>query len=459
MYLKQVTMTNVRSFHGKRRVDLDLTRPDGTYAGWTVLAGRNGSGKTTLLRAIALAISGPYVARGLVPGFENWISSGATGATAKVTLDYDVEVEELAEEQEALFQAPLVQAGVAWVWRASRNRDGKIFTAGRQPQLSPIAGGTSEELLRSGPWAEPVSGWFCAGYGPFRRLAGGSSEVQRLMSSTGPVSRLASLFHEDASLAEGVSWLIEQHLRALEKREGAQQLKDAALAILGDDLLPDGYHIDSVDSEGLWVVHGEHRFPLREMSDGYRTVAALVVDLLKQLYHAYGELGLDPSSECPSVAYPGVVLIDEVDAHLHVTWQKRIGGWLKVHFPGIQFIVTTHSPYICQAADPGGLIRLPAPDEDRPVEIVSEDLYRRIIYGSGDDAVLSDLFGLDSPYSQQAEEARDELVALEVDVLKGTATEPERIRYRELSRRLTSSPATRADEIEALLRGRSSAGS
>lgn len=187
-----------------------------------------------------------------------------------------------------------------------------------------------------------------------------------LMGAAGPVSRLTSLFHEDASLAEGVSWLIEQHLCAFEKRAGAQDLKDAALAILGDDLLPDDYRIDDVDSEGLWVVHGEHRFPLREMSDGYRTVAALVVDLLKQIHHAYGELALDRSSGRPAIPNPGIVLIDEVDAHLHVTWQKRIGGWLKAHFPAIQFIVTTHSPYICQAADPGGLIRLPAPDEDRP---------------------------------------------------------------------------------------------
>ncbi|WUH88728.1 AAA family ATPase [Streptomyces sp. NBC_00433] len=167
-----------------------------------------------------------------------------------------------------------------------------------------------------------------------------------------------------------------------------------------------------------------------------------------------GELVLDTADGVPKVPSPGIVIIDEIDAHLHVSWQKRIGGWLKTHFPNIQFIVTTHSPYICQAADPGGLIRLPGPDEDSPVETVPQHLYDRVIFGSGDDAVLSDLFGLDTPYSEQAEQKREELVALELDVVRGNATEQEKAHYRDLKRKLTSSPATRVDEIAARLHSR-----
>ncbi len=224
---------------------------------------------------------------------------------------------------------------------------------------------------------------------------------------------MTSLFHEDAPLAEGVTWLIEQHLRSLEKRPGADKLKNVALAVLGDELLPDGYRIQKVDSEGLWVERHGHRFPLREMSDGYRTVTALVVDLLKQIYDAYGALDSSKADGATVIAAPGVVIIDEIDAHLHVSWQKRIGGWLKRHFPQTQFIVTTHSPYICQAADERGLIRLPGPDENEPAHIVDQDLYERIVYGSGDDAVMSELFGLDTPYSEKAVRLRRELVDLE----------------------------------------------
>jgi hypothetical protein len=143
----------------------------------------------------------------------------------------------------------------------------------------------------------------------------------------------------------------------------------------------------------LWVVEDGLKgpgFPLKEMSDGYRTVATLVLDIVRQIHGVYGRL--DTASTAgggTAITQPGVVLIDEVDAHLHVTWQRKIGGWLQEHFLNIQFIVSNHSPYICQAADEGGLIRLPGVDEQQAPEVVAEDLYRRGVHGSGDNAVRS----------------------------------------------------------------------
>ncbi|MER5357458.1 ATP-binding protein [Streptomyces sp. NPDC002785] len=449
MYVSRVYVENIKSFHFPRIVDLTLTRPDGSHAGWTVLAGRNGAGKTTLLRALALALSGPVPTRGLVQSFENWITRGEDFGTASAEVVADTTFDK--------FTAPgrtqnKFQMGLTWVAPA----EGVGGRRSAQPTLTDIRdapGLRSASPAHRGPWADNPVGWFCAAYGPFRRMAGGSGEVQRLMLASGPVARQASLFHEDASLAEGVAWLIEQHLRALEGREGAAALKEAALSILGDGLLPDGYRVEEVDSEGLWVTRDGHRFPLREMSDGFRTVAALVVDLLKQIHDAFGDEAFAANGDGPSPLHvPGVVMIDEIDAHLHVSWQRRIGPWLTSHFPHIQFIVTTHSPYICQAADPGGLIRLPGVDECAVPEVVSEDLHERVVYGSGDDAVLSDLFGLDTPYSEQAERKRGELVALEMDILRGRADDDALDRHRELKRLLTSSPTARLDEMSARLK-------
>ncbi|PPK63884.1 AAA family ATPase [Actinokineospora auranticolor] len=444
MYVSRVRLVNVRGFHGGRAVELDLRRPDSTYAGWTVLAGRNGSGKTSLLRGIALAIGGPAAARTLVADFDNWISVGQQGATAAVQLTFDLNFERFKKGRPP--ERPF-WAGLRWA--APDAEDTAHARRPVQPSLEEHSeDGRAKTAPRNGPWHDNPSGWFCAAYGPFRRLIGGTGDVQRLMLGAGSVARMASLFHEDASLAEGVAWLIEQHLRALERREGARYLKETALKILGDGLLPDDYRINEVDSEGLWVSSdGGHRFPLREMSDGYRTVVALVVDLLKQLYESYGDLHLDGTV----VGVPGVVIIDEIDAHLHVSWQKRIGEWLKQHFPQIQFIVTTHSPYICQSADPAGLIRLPGPDEDTSPQTVDGDLWERIVYGTGDDAVLSDLFGLDTAYSHRAIRLRHRLVELEIKVLDGTADERERADYHELKQTLTSSPSARVTEVAARL--------
>lgn len=437
MYVSRISVQDIKSFHGSRQVDLTLTRPDGSHAGWTVVAGRNGSGKTTLLRAVALALSGPVVAHNLVPGFENWVTQGAVEGRVEVEITGDSDFDVFSEPER------LDRFTVGLTWAVSGD--------GARTTLHRIRNTEHVSAAVNGPWgfgANP-EGWFHAAYGPFRRMTGGSGEAQGLMLAYGPVSRQASLFHEDASLAEGVAWLIQQHLRALEEKAGATALKQSALELLQDGLLPDGYRITDVSSEGLWVEREGRRFPLREMSDGFRTVAALVVDILKQMHDAYRWAS---EGETLNLAAPGVVIIDEIDAHLHVSWQRRIGSWLTSHFPNIQFIVTTHSPYICQSADPGGLIRLPGVDEERPPEVVSEDLYQRVVYGSGDDAALSDLFGLDSPYSEQAERKRGELVALEMDILRGQADEETVERHRSLKRLLTSSPSARLDETAAQLK-------
>ncbi|MEH0423554.1 AAA family ATPase [Streptomyces sp. B21-083] len=439
MYVSRISVQDIKSFHGPRQVDLTLTRPDGSHAGWTVLAGRNGSGKTTLLRAMALALSGPVVARSLVPGFENWVAQGATSGVVKVELTRNPKYDRFSQGRPP---GGSFMAGLAW----------RVPPKGAQPVLDEVSHTRARtSIARRGPWLDNPEGWFCAAYGPFRRMAGGSGEVQRLMLASGPVARQASLFHEDASLSEGVAWLIEQHLRALEGRAGAAGLKAFALALLRDGLLPDGYRIIDVDSEGLWVERDGSRFPLREMSDGFRTVAALVVDILKQLHDAFGDGLWEDGRESIALVVPGVVIIDEIDAHLHVSWQRRIGPWLTGHFPHIQFIVTTHSPYICQAADPGGLIRLPGVDEGRPPEVVDQDLYERVVYGSGDDAVLSDLFGLDTPYSERAEQVRAEFVELEAQIYAGGAGHESLARYQKLKSLLTSSPTARLDEMTAHL--------
>jgi hypothetical protein len=96
VYVKEIRLENVRGFHDARNVSLDLTRPDGSLAGWTVLAGRNGSGKTTLLRAVALAIAGPGVARNLVSDFAGWISVSERKSFAGVLLTHDPDVDGFA---------------------------------------------------------------------------------------------------------------------------------------------------------------------------------------------------------------------------------------------------------------------------------------------------------------------------------------------------------------------------
>ncbi len=140
-----------------------------------------------------------------------------------------------------------------------------------------------------------------------------------------------------------------------------------------------------------------------------------------------------------------MVLIDEIDVHLHVSWQQQVGFWLKSRFPKIQFIVTTHSPFICQAADPNGLIRLPGPgDQGRP-EHVSQDVYNTVVNGGADEAVLSELFGLDRPHSKKAEQLRERVAELEARDLDGGISEAELAELESLRQQLPGNPDAMLD--------------
>ena len=120
----------------------------------------------------------------------------------------------------------------------------------------------------------------------------------------------------------------------------------------------------------------------------------------------------------------GVVLIDEIDAHLHPAWQREIGFWLKGHFPNLQFLVTTHSPIICQAADPNGLFVLPEPGSDHQPRPLTDEEYKKVIASRPDTILLTPAFGLQNTRSPRAVEARAKLAKLEAKERAGSVLTP-----------------------------------
>lgn len=463
MYITDVTIIDLKCFRGTH--SFSLQHADGSFAGWTVFAGRNGSGKTTLLKAIALALVGPVRGNALAGTFPDWVSTKRERGETRIALSVDEARDLWNGETEKLFSAavgPLAYAnggvaigpyrafpdnwvgsGVYWTKRNSEP-DGFYFTI-------PFDEKTPEKSAFFGPWATPPAGWFAAGYGAQRRVGPAAEDVRRLSESP-LMARLIHLFHESATLNDAVKWLQGVHLRALEKKNGAADLKEAVLRVLDDGLLPDGSRVVRVDSDGLWVERDGVLLPLEQISDGYRTVTALVADILRHLHTCYGELPIEDSPGGHTVCnLPGVVLIDEVDAHLHVSWQQRIGFWLTSRFPRLQFLVTTHSPFICQAASPGGIIRLPAPGEESRIGPVSGDAWTAIVRGGADDAVMTELFGLEHPHSDETEALLHRLARLEVSVLRGTASPNEVAEYTMLRDKLPSDIGSRAAQVRRAL--------
>ncbi|NCC31066.1 MAG: AAA family ATPase, partial [Chloroflexia bacterium] len=374
-------------------LDFKLMRPDKSHAGWTVFTGDNGSGKSTLLKAIAVGLVGPDTARSLQVDFSGWINQQADLREGKIKLQivYTADDDRFGDSgrpPKHFFQAEI-----------------NLKNGERETTLHAANAKTAERSI----WSKSATGWFSCGYGPFRRVFGASSEATRIMAAP-HTSRYATMFQEAASLAEADQWLRDLQFRALEGDQSAQSQRDQIIDFLNDSLLPNQMRVGAITSSGVTLVdRNKVEFSWQAMSDGYRAVLALIIDLLRQLYVTYGELSIDRDAQgLLTINRSGVVLIDEIDAHLHPEWQREIGFWLKQRFPKFQFIVTTHSPIICQAADPNGLFVLPEPGSGEQPRALSEADYQRVIASRPDTILLTPAFGLQNTRSPEAVEARSE---------------------------------------------------
>lgn len=396
MHIRRLQLHHVRCFNA---VDLDLRRDDGGLAGWTVFAGKNAAGKTTLLQAIAAIASG--FGEGLFDP-THFLREGETRWQGELSIVKGSQDQSDADDLSCKLS-----------WKANYRKDDR--------------GLQGVEYLTH-------PGCLLLGYGPFRRLSGHTSDALERMSERFWSGRLLTLFRNDASLAETVSWLRDVDYRSLRGEPGYQDLKTQALVLLGCGLFPEGFNPVAIDSDGLMVEQAGRRLTLRQLSDGYKAVASLVVDILRNLFQSFGRLIYEQRENeqgvYPVVANDGVVLIDEVETHLHVSWQRDIGFWLKKHFPNIQFLVTTHSPFVCQAADANGIIRLPDPASSASVGHVAPDQFQQIVNGNPDDAATSSLFGLTFAHSDQAEMLRQRYAELEVSLLYTELSESERLQKR-----------------------------
>ena len=423
MYIHKISLRNIRGFE---TLDFDLSRPDGKYAGWTVFTGDNGSGKSTLLKALAVCLTGKDTARALQPSFHRWIRHSETHSESFIQIEVVT-----TENDDALAdsgRAPL-STFPARIVLVNGGKETSLQTA--LPPGKPKSYHTPERTI----WSSAAAGWFSCGYGPFRRVFGASPEAMQQMVAPS-TARFATMFQEAASLAEADRWLRDLKYKELENKQAEKEQLEIVLSLLKDELMPNQLTVARVDSDGLWLRDRNGiELAWNEMSDGYRAALALLTDIVRHLINAYGVAGLtdrDPDGRL-FIKRSGVVLIDEIDAHLHPEWQREIGFWLKRHFPNIQFLVTTHSPIICQAADPNGLFVLPEPGSDAKPCPLSDEEYRKVIASRPDTILLTSAFGLQNTRSPRAVEGRAEFAKLEAKKRAGgKMTKDEAFRVQEL---------------------------
>lgn len=391
MRVESLTITNIKCFQHQEisfKIDQKVRSDRSKSYSWITLLGENGVGKSTILQALGLLLAGPEAAKELLPRPTGWVRDPNHSGTIKAKIHPDeVDIGKFREgKQRKTFSLSYSVTGSIAV------------EVGKQTYTEPSLVEDSTKMLswlRANAFASGSQGWFAVGYGAFRRLTRLSQVIVPSLEQPKRSSNFFTQFNEDTSLSSFERWMVYLDYRLAKEPNDTdvQRMKYVGEnAIL--KLLPGDVKIAGVSKEGTieFLVDGR-KVPTISLSDGFRSVIALAGDLIWRLLQAF------PDLEDPTRA-SGVVLIDELDIHLHPSWQREIAGWLQEVFPNLQFFVATHSPLVAAGAGQDALT-LHLDIVDGQVKVISipyTDLAADV-----DRTLRSPAFGLESTYSPPTE--------------------------------------------------------
>lgn len=399
MYVQKVELENIRSI---KKLEMNFPNP----AGWHVIIGDNGSGKSSILRAISLCLIGPRDIQPLWLLFINWIKKDAQDGRIKANVTFNPKF-----DHSPLSQSTPLPRFIETQILIEKEKDGRGVEIGRVKDNTNV----NPTIFIWGNYA----GWFSSAFGPYRRFSGGNPENDQIFENFPRLGAHLSLFGEDIALTAALEWIKELDYKRLKESEKPHNGKENTIAyhnlirfINESKLLPHGASIKEVDKDGILFQDGNNNpIPILELSDGYRSILSLTFELIRQLVRVYGAQAVfaDIEKGKMEINLPGVVLIDEIDAHLHPSWQVDVGFWFTKYFPQLQFIVTTHSPLVCRAAEKGSIWRLAKPGTDSQAEEITGVEKERLIYGNILDAYGTELFGENTVRSKKSKQKLDRL--------------------------------------------------
>lgn len=330
VYFKSLTIEGINCFKSEQIID--LTDGEGNPAMWTVILGNNNTGKTTLLRCLAL-----YDHFRTNFKLYNFRDAAITNNPLQARL-YDKTFLSTVDTNNIII--------------------GKLNAQ------------TYNSLL------------IIDAYGTQRKEGKGKFLGYKLEDRT------ESLFEDEVeSIINAEEWFLGTDYNALKGGQkfskNLEQIKSTLISILPD--IKDIEINENGERRVHFITKGGERVLVNQLGSGYQSLVTWVVDLAKRMFDRY------PESENP-LAEPAIVLVDEIDLHLHPEWQRKIVAFLRGKFPKTQFIVTAHSPLVIQSADDINVVVLQKNEETDEVEIHQPEITN--FQGWSIEEILSDLMGM-----------------------------------------------------------------
>lgn len=362
MRLKNITFHNFRCF---KELNIDL------HPRLTVLVAENGGGKTSVLDGIAIGLSA------LLP----YLSSANQRLSGVGFKDTDFLVEDIRKNDipqksdytriELLAADDYTGRNIQWDRSKSSIKGGQPPKRVGQKSLSELGKSILESYKEQAPKLLPVFSYYGAGRGwlPIpQRLRGTKIDYQQ------PTSALIGALESSNNFKEMLNWFdLEEsaELRAnkgcrpedYESSELLEPVREVVESILGGH-----YKNPQFNRQHKFVVDTgckPRQLQVSQLSQGYQAMLALGMDFARRMALANRHLtindvdifiekyisflkheNIEHEVFSPPLLAPSIMLVDEIDLHLHPSWQQRVLTDLMRAFPATQFIVTTHSPQV-----------------------------------------------------------------------------------------------------------------
>lgn len=402
--IDRFALENVRLFEA-----LELATPSNI----NVFVGANASGKTTILEALA-ALLRVVVDRTDLGQFlhEDDVRELREPKTYKIEKQYPLRVTAKIRRTKNDVALEVIERAGFW---------------GREGTVGVWMNSLAKDIRDLMPIDLPI----CAYYGVQRAY---QPRDKATLEIVGPESRLDGYRNALDGRLDPVPfqrWLMTMEIDARQNKKSNVYLETVQEAVRQCIEGCEGVQYTTPRDEVVLHFSGGRWQRFRELSDGYRLMLATIADIALRCVSLNPHLGAAALKETS-----GVVLIDEIDLHLHPNWQRRVIGDLRRVFPRIQFFMTTHSPFIVQSLRANEVFSLDASIdiETAPEKSTLEDVAREIL--GVKDAERSLRF-------VEMQKAAEELLALleRTDHRDEQAIEKARTRYLEIAAKYSDDPA------------------
>ena len=343
----QIKSIDIQNYCGIEKLNLEFQQ------GINLLIGNNGAGKTSLLTALAITISEPLslitVKKGAIAsvgiGENAYTTTSLVGDTVVQTIShYPVTIKSNINVDNTDYIFQTTKKSISTIEQQSGYELHVFFRDSiGNPQI-----------------AMPLLCFLRAGRG--KAVKGKTTTVTLAIGEVERSQGYRGAFTGELNMEEIQNWCIQmdfaayQQKREITEYKAFQEIVSRFISLMDEKAVnPKLYYSSSAGS--IVYFDGTTEQPLYQLSAGYQAVLCMAIEL------AYRAVILNPVMDDIASKTEGVVLIDEIEMHLHPAWQWKILNALKNTFPKVQFIIATHSPIILSSANGAALYLMKSPND------------------------------------------------------------------------------------------------